>query len=85
MQGTVCYFLLDTYIKYMILVYISAFLYRHLDCTQKHADFKFMRGDCVGKRTELSKAVCVRGFDTVVCDGSGSGPGGSPLEIKYFR
>ena len=29
--------------------------------------------------------LCVRGFDTVVCDGSGSGPGGSPLEIKYFR
>ena len=44
-----------------------------------------MRGDCVDKRTESSKAVCVRGFDTVVCDGSGSGPGGSPLELKCFR
>ena len=37
---------------------------------KKHSDFKFMRGYCIIKRTESSKAVSVRGltmFDTVVC------------------
>ena len=55
---------------------------------KKHSDFKFMRGYCIIKRTESSTAVSVRGltmFNTVVCHGNSSGPGGSPFEIQYVR